>query len=300
MSNQKTFERITDKIITALEAGTLPWRRTWDQGNAAGYGMPHNATTGRPYRGMNVWLLMMAAEERGFQSTGWLTPNQAKAAGLDFKGAKTEEVVYWSKSTRVDEETGKSHTFMWCKSYRVINLDECSGDMGKLKGFEALKLPEEISETDDLCDALSEALELSIKHGGDRAFYQPSRDFIQLPPQHAFHSDDEYRATMLHEGVHATGHTSRCDREFGDRFGSESYAFEELIAELGSVYLQAALSIDMDLPNHTSYLASWLKVLKGDSKAIMTAASKAQQAVDFLLDRLDITEAPVYEEAKAA
>jgi antirestriction protein ArdC len=291
------YQRITDRIVEALEAGTLPWRRTWDEGNDAGYGMPHNATTGRPYRGMNVWLLMMEAEDKGYTSTGWITPNQAKKFELDFTGAKTCEVVWWKKSTYTDEDTGEKRTFMYCKSFRVLNLDQCDGDKSKLKGHKSLEIPEEISEVDDLTAAISAGLEIKIKHGGDRAFYQPARDFIQMPPQKAFHGDTEYRATLLHESVHATGHESRCNREFGGRFGDESYAFEELVAELGSTYLQASLDIPMDLPHHASYLASWLKVLKGDPKAIMTAASKAQQAVDHLLDKLDITEAPVYEEA---
>ena len=186
---------------------------------------------------------------------------------------------------------------MWCKSYRVLPLDECEGDKSKLHGAGTSDLADALEEIDDIAMAVSQALEIEVKHGGDRAFYQPTRDFICLPPFEAFEGEVPYRATLLHEATHATGHKSRCDRQFGDRFGDQAYAFEELVAELGSAYLQGALGIDMELPNHASYIANWLKVLKGDPKAVMTAASKAQQAVDYLLDRLEIAEAPVYEEA---
>lgn len=286
------YKRITDRIVTALEAGTLPWRKPWKDGNGAAYGFPHNAVTGRAYRGINVWLLMMEAEEKGYQSTGWITPKAAKEHGLDFAGQRTTEVVFWKKSTRTvegDDGTEQTKSFLWARSYRVLNLDQCEGDKSKLKGHNALAVPEEFDDVDDLTVAVSRALEIEVKHGGDRAFYQPSKDFICLPPLEAFDSDTVYRATLLHESVHATGHKSRCDRDLTGRFGTEAYAAEELIAELGSCYIQAALDIDMDTPNHASYLASWLRVLKDDSKAIFTAASKAQQAVDYLFDRLHIT-----------
>lgn len=295
----QVYDRITARIVDALKEGTVPWRKSWKSGNAAAPGLPHNATTGRPYRGMNVWVLMMEAEENGYESTGWITPKQALAAELDFKGQQTTEVLFWKKSTRkVETDTGdeESRTFMWCKGYRVLNLDQCKGDKSKLKG-NVTDLRDTVEEIDDLAVAVSQGLELEVKHGGDRAFYQPTRDFICLPPEAAFTGPAAYRATLLHEGVHATGHSKRLDRKFGARFGDAAYAFEELIAELGSTYLQAALGIDMDLPHHASYLDHWVKVLEGDHKAILTAASQAQKAVDFLLDRLEIADAPEYEEA---
>ncbi|HNP36489.1 MAG TPA: zincin-like metallopeptidase domain-containing protein [Woeseiaceae bacterium] len=300
-ATNKLYQRITDRIVKALEAGTLPWRKGWSEGNSAAYGMPHNAVTGRAYRGINVWLLMMEAEEQGFTSTGWVTPNKAKELELDFKGAKTCEVVFWSKSKReveTDDGGTETKTFMWAKSYRVMNLDQCRGDaLAKLKGHKVLELPEEIATGDALGEAVSAALEIEIKHGGDRACYSPSCDLIRMPPTNAFNSEVVYRATLLHEATHATGHKSRCDRDLKGRFGTEAYAFEELIAELGSCYIQAALGIDMELPNHASYIKSWLRVLKDDPKAIMSAASMSQKAVDYLLERLDITAAAEWAEA---
>lgn len=289
------YQRVTDRVVAALEAGTLPWRKGWKDGNSAAHGFPHNATTGRAYRGINVWLLMMEAEELGYQSTGWLTPKQALALKLDFKGEKTTEVVFWSRSTRQVEGEDKPRTFMWAKSYRVLNVDQCKGDKSKLKGVDSLRMPEEISTPDELCNAIAQALEVSIKHGGDRACYVPSRDMIMLPPQDSFESDDEYRATLLHESTHSTGHKSRCDRDLKNSFGSEGYAWEELVAELGCTYIGAALDMPMDIPNHASYLANWLKVLKGNPKALMQAASAAQRAVDYLFDKLDIAEIPEYQ-----
>jgi antirestriction protein ArdC len=138
-------------------------------------------------------------------------------------------------------------------------------------------------------------LENGLTHGGDSAFYSPARDFISMPPMAAFNSANGYHATLLHESVHATGHKSRLDRDFSKRFGSESYAFEELVAELGSAMLCAHLGIDGQMQeNHVAYIANWLTVLKNDKKAILTASAKAQQALDFL------TKAKQVEEALAA
>ena len=292
------YQRVTDGLIAALEAGVSPWRRDWSLGN--GGGMPHNANSGREYRGINLLVLLAEQYDKGYSSTGWITPRKAIEAGLNFKGQKTTEVIFWKRTskTETNSDTGERETrnFLFARSYRVLNLDQCEGDKSKLKGNGSLEVPDDIA--DKLVPALKQGLDIDVRHGGDRAFYSPTHDFIQMPPQKAFKSETGYRATFLHEGVHATGHKSRCERDFSGRFGTEAYAFEELVAEIGCCFLQEILGIKADVENHASYLETWLEVLKGDKRAIFTAASKAQQAADYILDALDIKELPDYSEAE--
>src|SRR5262249_52418138 len=122
-----------------------------------------------------------------------------------------------------------------------------------------------------------------IRHGGNKAFYHPVDDYIQMPEFGAFRNPIDYYAILSHEEIHWTAHPTRCNRNLSDRFGSESYAAEELIAELGAAYLCAGLGLsNKPRKDHASYLSSWLKVLRGDKRAIFTAAAKAQEAVDWL------------------
>ena len=307
------YEKVTDKMIELLEAGTSPWQRDWKLGNGFGYGMPHNAISGHAYRGINLMLLMCEQVEKGYTSTGWITKGKlyeiakANKGKLDWKGEKFTEVVLWKPTKRKDKITGEEVDSIFAASYWVMNLDQVKGidaddlEGPKLKGFKALEIPEEIEEPHALIEAVRAGLDIKLNHGGDRAFYSPSQDFVQMPPRKAFKTDAGYVGTGMHEFVHATGHKSRCDRgvkAMQGRFGTEAYAFEELVAELGACFLQETLGIEMHTENHASYLASWLKVLKDDKKAIFTAASKAQKAADYILDKAGIKDAPVYEEAE--
>lgn len=286
------YQDLTDRVIEMIERGVTPWRKPWKGGNGGGVpaGMPHNATTGRPYRGINVALLMMEAQDKGYSSTGWVTPKQAMAAGLNIKGTRTSEIVFWKKLriTDKDASTGEEEKreIMMARTYRVLNLDQCTeeipGSKAKLKGnAKAVDLSERTGS--ELAEELAAGLQVSIDHRGDHAFYAPSQDAICVPPVEAFTSDAGYRGTLLHEATHATGAAHRLDRDLRGRFGSESYAAEELVAELGATYLQAMLGVDGDLECHASYLDNWLKVLRSDKKAIFTAASKAQHAADYIL-----------------
>jgi len=293
MTKQKpkrdVYQEITDRVIAALERGVNPWRKPWTStGSAAASGMPHNAVTGRPYRGINVALLMIETMEKGYQSTGWITPKRAMEAGLNFKGQKTTEAVFWKKlrvkdrdAEPIEDGEPPEREILMAKTYRVLNLDQCEGDKSKLKGCRA---PADLSEKSgsELADLLSEGLGVTIRHQGDQAFYAPHFDQIVVPPVEVFTSDAGYRGTLLHEATHAAGAAHRLERDLKGRFGSESYAAEELVAELGATYLQALLGIEGDLEHHASYADSWLKVLQGDKKAIFTAASKAQAAADYI------------------
>ena len=295
------YQRITSKLIDIIKSGVNPWQRDWTLGNG-GYGMPHNAISGRPYRGINLMILISEQVDKGYTSTGWITVGKCKELGLNFKGCKTTEVVLWKRSTKTDKATGDRSSFMWAKSFRVFNLDQLKGvedHADQLKGYKALELPEEIADVHALVPAVEKGLAIKVNHGGDRAFYNPGSDFIQMPPRKAFKSDAGYIGTFMHETTHCTGHKSRCDRgvkAMQGRFGTEAYAFEELVAELGACFLQGTLGIEMHTENHASYLQNWLKVLENDDKAIFTASSKAQKACDYILDKTGIKDLPVYDD----
>lgn len=267
------YQTITDSVIKALESGTAPWVKPWSatQGSA----MPHNGITGRNYNGINVLVLMVAQNAAGYASNGWVTYNQAQAAGGNVrKGEKGTHVVFWNFLEK--EKDGKLERIPMAKPFTVFNVEQCENLPAKVWEAPAV--------SDDVADALVQAAGVKVAVGGDAACYIPAHDMVRMPPRSAFKCLDSYRCTLLHEATHWTGHKSRLDRDFTGRFGDESYAFEELIAELGSAFLCARLGVNQDgLRHNADYIASWLKVLHGDKRAIFTASSAAQKASTFLM-----------------
>jgi len=268
------YQVVTDQIIEALESGTIPWLKPWKDGNNADPSMPYNAATGRAYNGINVLLLW----SKPYDSNGWLTFKQAADCGGNVKrGEKSTLVTFWNflKETKNGVETGKNIPMI--KSYRVFNIEQCE-NLEKLKKIEPIVTP----DTDALDLALLNGA--VVKHGGNKAFFRPTADFIQMPPHTNFTNSNGYDSTLLHELTHWTGHKDRLERDFTGRFGDESYAFEELIAEMGSAFLCASLNVQENTLQHASYIESWLKVLKNDKRAIFTAASQARKATESLLE----------------
>lgn len=277
---------ITDRIVALMERGTEAWKQTWKAAAAAG--MPCNASTGAPYRGVNILILWAQCEEAGFKSNRWMTYKQAQAVGAQVrKGEKSVSCVYFEMLKRKEPQQGEAEFFPMAKAFNLFNLDQMDN------------LPEDLQEEtetdmtpppfthDELAEQFIEATGARIEHQGNRAFYRPSTDTIVLPEPEAFITPASYYATACHELTHWTGHTSRLDRDFSKsrRFGDETYAFEELVAELGSSFLAGHFGfIDATVENHASYLASWIKVLKNDKSAIFTAAKHASAAYEYLAD----------------
>jgi antirestriction protein ArdC len=285
------YERITAAIETAL-AGDLPvWRRPWRTLRAAGAtGIPQNAVSGHAYRGVNTVLLWtrMDADAR------YLTYRQAQQLGGHVrKREHGTQVVFWQKRSytvkdEAGEESAKSSLLM--KVYTVFNLSQCEG----VALPEASKAPEPQEPPPTITQVYS-TLGTAVDHGGNQACYVPSHDKVIMPRPESFTSPDAYAATALHELTHWTGHKDRLAREFGKRFGDQAYAAEELVAEIGSAFLCASLGVDCALEHHASYLDHWRKLLKSDPRAIVTAASKAQAAADYLMARIN----PAAESAEA-
>ena len=286
------YDIITDRVIAALEAGVVPWRKPWASSSA---GMPRNLKSGTCYRGINIFILAAA----GFGSPYWVTFNQAKALGGSVrKGAKGTPVVFWKwlEKDQIDPESGEKVTdrFPMLRYYTVFNVEQCDGLT--VPTTDAVPAP---ADTTDVRAAAAIVASMpqrpAIEHGGDRASYSPMRDAIRMPVADVFTSQASYFGTLFHEMVHSTGHESRLGRPgITDPivFGSESYSREELVAEMGAAFLaaRAGISDDAQLANSAAYVQGWLTSLKNDRKLVVTAAAQAQKAADFILGGLAIAD----------
>ena len=275
-------QTITDRIISELEKGATPWVKPWRTlKGMPGAGMPFNPLSGTVFRGINhLWLSMM---QGAYSTPYWITLKQANKANARIKkDEKGTPIVFWNvhrkETTGANGETVTS-AYAFIKHYYVYNVDQCEG----LVIPKAPEAPVADFDASPAVMALVDRLDLKggLIHAGDSAFFAPSRDCINMPPMAAFNSAAHYHATLLHECVHATGHDSRLKRLTPARFGSEEYAYEELVAELGAAMLCAHTGIDGDL-RHAAYIESWLKALRNDKKFILSASGKAQAALDWL------------------
>ena len=296
------YQTITDKVIADLERGVRPWHRPWTGDNAT-TSRPLRAN-GIPYQGINVVLLWIEASLKGYASPTWMTFKQAQAVGACVrKGEKGSMVVYANAVTKTetDAKTGEDceRRIPFLKSYTVFNVAQIEG----LRPMPDMPETDEnrLTEADRMksVDAFFGMVGADLRHGGTRAFYAPALDAITMPPFAAFESVGAYYATLGHEHIHWTGHSRRLDRLEKAPKASEPYAREELVAELGAAFLCADLGVsDEPREDHASYLASWLKVLREDKRAIVTAASAAQRAVNFLHEKAGTL--PQDDEAAAA
>jgi antirestriction protein ArdC len=271
-------QTITNQIMETMETARTSGRRLWDSQPS----LPLNLTTNKPYSGINVLMLWSAGLSHGYKSPYWLTFKQAQTLGGQVrKGEHGTHCVFYKpwESTDTNAATGETETVKGAvlKSFRVFNLDQVDGIQAPAQeerpAFVAIKDAERILN----------ASPARIATGGTQAFYRPSDDTIHLPAREAFMNPEAFYNVALHEMCHSSGHVSRLARDFGGRFGSEAYAFEELIAELGSAFLNADLGIlNTTLPDHADYLSNWVRILKGDKKAILTAAAAASKAHAFI------------------
>src|SRR5262245_44981562 len=282
------YQTVTDKIVAALEhAGQ--WEKPWSSAFADGgaFARPRNAMTDKAYRGMNVPLLW--SEKRA--SVHWATYKQWNELGAQVrKGEKGSTIIVWKEWTPKDgapagedgDESGNGKR-LFARAYWVFNAEQ-------VEGWAAAPVPSAPTfDPVEAAESFVAATGVDLRHGGSRAYYNHGLDYVQMPDRGDFkgsstcNAGEAYYGTLLHELVHWSGHAKRTAREFGKRFGDDAYAFEELVAELGAAFLSADLLLHHEpREDHAKYLKSWLSVLKGDKRAIFTAASKAEQAVTFL------------------
>lgn len=279
-------QELTDKVVRAIESGLATgtaWTKPWH--SAATYGLPTNHATRAQYRGMNVLQLWFAAADRGYEHALWLTYKQAQAIGAQVRREETgTQVVKFGQFTRDDEATGETKTGTYLKSYSVFNVAQCDG-------IEAPRVERpNLAERIDRAEQVLHRVGVPIHYGNGEAFYRPSTDTVHMPHRELFRPVGDATATELfysvafHEVGHATGHERRLARNLKARFGDGTYAAEELVAELCSVFVMAEMGLAHEPKrNAQEYLAHWLGMLRADTRALMTAAAKASAAAEFIL-----------------
>jgi antirestriction protein ArdC len=278
--NRNLYRDVTDRILGELEKGALPWVKPWSA--YAGPQNPHNAATGRPYSGCNVVLLWMAQAAAGYASPRFLTFKQAQELGGNVrKGERGHKVVYVNAFEREEENEGGTETrrIPFLREFTVFNIEQCenlpeSATAGQPKA-------QNTEQRIELAEEFVTATRADVRHGEGQAYYRPNADYVMMPAFEAFKGASHYYATLFHEFGHWTGHESRLNRDLKNRFGSEAYAAEELIAELTSAFLCAEFGFDGDV-RHAGYIQTWIELLKKDERAFFTAASAAQKAADHL------------------
>ena len=287
------YQEITDRIIAALERGTVPWRTPW---RARGH---RNARSGRPYRGINTLVLAMSALEQGFGDARWLTYRQTEAAGGHVRrGEHGTRVVLWKWIERKDSaDPEKPERYPLLRLFTVFNVAQCNGV--DLPAVENGDCPHPLERAEAIVSGYADGP--ALRWDADSAYYIPERDEVHLPPRGAFGDAHGYYATLFHELAHSTGHPRRLAREgyqTAARFGSERYSREELVAEFAAAFLGSEAGIDPSrVEQSAAYIGSWLKALEDDRRLAVVAAGQAQRAVDHMLGRSPETPANALPEA---
>jgi antirestriction protein ArdC len=281
-------QEITDAVVESLEAireqygkdhEGFAWDKPWiDTAN----GRPRNID-GKPYRGINILLLLIQASKMGYTQNIWGTLKAWNAkGGKIIKGSKSIKITFYREIKSEDKETGEETKIRFLRTYSVFNIAQIEGVTIQ---EDNQTLTNQV-ERDKLIDSFVSDTNAILKDGGNRAYYSPTNDFIGMPKLEQFKSTDGYYSTLLHELTHWTGAMKRCNRDLKNKFGSQAYAFEELVAELGSMFLCNKFNIlgrdEEQMRNHITYLNNWIKILKDDKKAIFKASTLAQKAFDFL------------------
>ena len=281
------YSRITAQIVADLEKGVRPWVKPWNAEHAAGRITRPLRHNGQPYSGINILSLWMSASAQNFTAPIWMTFRQALELDAHVrKGEKGSLVVYANSITRTEqnEKTGEDveREIPYMKGYTVFNVEQIEG-LPEIYYAKAAPTLDPVARIDH-AEKFLHATGAQIAHGGTRAYYSLSTDAVQMPPFESFRDADSYYSTLAHELTHWSGSKNRLDRDFGGhRFGSNAYAQEELVAELGAAFLCADLELALEpRADHAAYIANWLAVMKSDSRAIFTAAAHAQRAADFI------------------
>lgn len=312
--SQNIYELVTDRILGLLQQGVVPWKKPWTASGRSA--CPVNLISGRPYRGVNIFLLIA----QGFASPYWLTFRQARDRGGHVRrGQHGTPIVFWRVEDQKaleesdGDESSTERRRILLRYYTVFNVEQCDG----------IEIPASDDETGPSFDPIPacEAVYANmpnppeLRHGGERAFYRRSSDLVQLPVPEAFSRPEHYYSTQFHELAHATGHPSRLNR-FAEEdnpgiFGSPAYAREELVAEMTAAMICGVRGIapvkveavtgdgkeDLILESSAAYLRHWMDVLKADTRAVVIAAARAQKAADYILGRQQQEEAHTREEA---
>lgn len=288
------YSEVTNKIISQLENGCVPWVKPWQSNGAVcDFTMPQNGKTEHRYSGINIVLLWMASFEKGFTDSRYMTYKQARELGANVIKGETGNRIVIAKDfvpavekRQAREEGRDARPAFFHKPHTVFNVSQIENlpeSFGEVSRIAPQDLPQALETVKDNSG-------VAVRMGGNRAFYSPDLDFIQMPPHEAFPDALDFDRTFYHEMIHATGAKHRLERNIRNQKGSKDYAREELVAEMGAAFVCTTLGIESTL-RHADYLNSWLKVLKEDNTAIFKAASMASKAADLVLSYADQTTA---------
>lgn len=287
MRADNLFETITQQIIDAIEAGAGEWRMPWH--TLAEAGTP-TSVDGHRYRGVNALWLPMVAASQGWNSGLWATYRGWQRHDAQVRrGEKGTAVLLWKKLAPSADDTAdpgddaQPRGRLVARTFTVFAAEQADGTSDLVASREVVDRdgPERIADA----EAFFAAVGANVQTGGNVACYVPSTDTIRLPLLEQFDQSAHFYATQAHEHVHWTGHTDRLDRDLSGRFGSDAYAAEELVAELGAAMWSATAGLSAATrQDHAEYLAHWLRILRTDARCLVTVASKAQQAVDHLAE----------------
>ena len=278
------YADVTARTVAALESGTPPWRRPWEENKAAGPMTPHNATTGVRYRGVNTIMLGMSPLAFTSGDPRWATYKQAQDRGWQVRKGERGTPGFFYKKIEVEDRDGASadgrKTLPLLRSFTLFHASQIEG-IPPYVPPKAEQVPWREPEATATIARNSGAL---IRIGGDRAFYSPVTDHVQLPPMFAFRSAAAFASVECHELAHWSGGKDRLNRDLSGGRGSHSYAREELRAELAQVMICAELGIaECEFTNGAAYVGEWLHVLRGDKREVFRAATDAQRIADYLL-----------------
>jgi antirestriction protein ArdC len=275
------YAEVTARMIDALEAGVVPWRKPWTTAGAH-----RNLVSGREYRGINVFLTALSAIRGGYAHPQWVTMKQANRLGARIRaGEKGTLVVFWEprvekrKLANGDEEEARRLVF---KQYYVWNVEQ-------VEGIVLPELPAAAgAATHEAAERIWDGYENrpALFHGGDQAFYTQGLDAIQMPDRPTFESTAAYYQVLFHEAIHSTGAKHRLHRATltqAGRFGAPNYSQEELVAEMGGAMLLAHAGVEPEYANSAAYLKGWLRALQGDPRLVVVAAQTAEKAARYVL-----------------
>jgi antirestriction protein ArdC len=271
------YQVVTDRIIHLLESGTVPWQQPWKGGNL----WPQNLVSRKVYRGINLIILNATRYPTPF----WLTFRQVQLlGGCVKKGERSFPVVFWKKFKDEDDRETKCIPFL--RYYSVFNVAQCEGiNVPVIQPVDSDSQFQPIDKCEQVVAGMPKPPTIHLN--GAQACYSPPLDEISIPEPELFDSSEDYYCTLFHELIHATGHVSRLNRKevTENRFGSNPYCREELVAEMGSAFLCGHCEIEnKTIDQSASYIQNWLQILKDDRKLVVHAAAQAQKACDFILD----------------
>ena len=267
------MQAVANEIIDLMREHGTDWAKPWTS-----KGVAYNLVSGKSYRGMNSFYLGALACARGYDHNAWATFTQWSDKGAKVrKGEKASDIFFFSMIEKDNKETGKKERFGMWRYFKVFNV-------AQVEGYE---MPNQEKQTDivpvEFAEQFVKNTGAQIRKNDGRAFYHPALDYIGMPERDTFKSATGYYSTLLHELTHWTGHETRCKRDLENSFGSEKYAREELVAECGAALLCMSLGVEKQpTPEHAKYLNSWMQAIADDYKAIYSAMSQAQKAVDYL------------------